>query len=176
MPTIQEKPIQADTHRDPVTKAPDFHPVGTGVGAAAGGVAAGAAIGSVAGPVGTLVGAAAGAIAGGLAGKAVARRIDPDAEDAHWQENYARESYVSPGASYDDYRPAYRHGVSSFETYQGRSFDEVDNDLGREWDNGARGNSKLSWDQAKHATRASWQRLSDTVERAIPGDSDHDGR
>ncbi len=161
--------------RDPITKAPDFHPVGTGVGAAAGGMAAGAAVGTVAGPVGTLVGAAAGAVAGGLAGKAAAHRIDSDEEDAYWQENYGSRSYVNTGASYDDYRPAYRFGVQSYSSYPGRSFDEVDGELGRNWDT-ARGDSKLSWDHAKHAVRDSWQRLSDRVERAIPGDSDRDGR
>jgi hypothetical protein len=35
-----------------------------------------------------------------------------------------------------------------------------------------RGASRLSWDQAKHASRAAWHR----VERAIPGDLDRDGR
>ena len=100
--------------RDPITKAPDFHPVGTGIGAAAGGVAAGAAVGTVAGPVGTLVGAAVGAVVGGLAGKAAAHRIDSDMEDAYWQENYSSRSYVNPDATYDDYRPAYRFGVNSY--------------------------------------------------------------
>ena len=36
----------------------------------------------------------------------------------------------------------------------------------------AKGNSKLGWEKAKHATRAAWDR----VERAIPGDSDRDGK
>lgn len=161
--------------KDPITKAPDFHPVGTGVGAAAGGVAAGAAIGTVAGPVGTLVGAAAGAVAGGLAGKAVAHRIDSDEEDAYWQSNYSSRSYINPGTTYDDYRPAYLYGVRSYGDYPGRPFDEVDTELGQKWDS-ARGDSKLSWDHAKHAVRDSWNRLSDRVERAMPGDSDGDGR
>jgi hypothetical protein len=45
----------------------------------------------------------------------------------------------------------------------------------RDWD-GAKGTSKLTWENAKHAARDSWQRLSDFVERATPGDSDHDGK
>lgn len=164
------------THaKDPVTGAPDFHPVGTGVGAAAGGIAAGAAIGTVAGPVGTVIGAAVGALAGGLAGKAVAHRVDPDVEDAYWQENYTTRSYVSPGSTYDDYRPAYRYGVNSYSENAGRSFDDVEGELGTRW-NAARDKSSLSWDHAKHAARDSWSRVSDTVERAIPGDSDRDGK
>ena len=34
----------------------------------------------------------------------------------------------------------------------------------------------LEWEQARHATRDAWQRLSDRVERAVPGDSDRDGK
>jgi hypothetical protein len=165
----------SSAHRDPVTDAPDFHPVGTGVGAAVGGIAAGAAVGSVAGPVGTLVGAAVGAVTGGLAGKAVARKVNVDEEDAYWREYHGRESYVGTNPSYDDYGPAYRYGASNYNAFQGRPFDDVEDDLGRGWDD-ARGRSSLSWDQAKHATRASWQRISDTFERAIPGDSDRDGK
>jgi len=37
-------------------------------------------------------------------------------------------------------------------------------------------NSKLEWERAKAATRDSWQRVSDTIERAVPGDSDRDGK
>ena len=57
----------------------------------------------------------------------------------------------------------------------GRSFDEVESDRGRDWST-SRGSSKLEWENAKHATRDAWQRLSDRVEKAIPGDSDRDGR
>ena len=39
-----------------------------------------------------------------------------------------------------------------------------------------RGKSSLEWDRAKHATRDAWNRVSDAVERAVPGDSDRDGK
>jgi len=164
-----------NAHRDPITGAPGSHPVGTGLGAAAGGLAAGAAAGTVAGPVGTVVGAAVGAIAGGLAGKGIAEAIDPTAEDAYWRDSYSSRPYVESGSSYDDYGPAYRYGVDTYSNYVGREFDDVDAELGRGW-NRVRGTSRLDWDRAKFAARDSWQRLSDTVERAIPGDSDHDGK
>ena len=162
-------------NRDPLTGAPGAHPVGTGVGAVAGGVAAGAAAGTVAGPVGTVIGAAVGAIVGGLAGKGVAETIDPTAEDAYWRENYKSRDYVPSGAGYDEFGPAYAYGVNAFGRNPDRSFDDVEGDLGRDWDRN-RGNSSLTWDRAKSATRDSWQRLSDTVERAVPGDSDRDGK
>ena len=155
------------------------HPVGTGVGAAVGGIAGAAATGAVAGstvgPVGTVVGAVAGAVVGGLAGKGIAHLIDPAAEDAYWRDSYSSRPYVTPGATYDDYGPAYRYGVDSFGRYEGRLFDDVETDLERDWDR-AKGKSKLTWQNAKHATRDSWERVSDAVERAIPGDSDRDGK
>jgi len=164
-----------DKNRDPVKKVTGSHPVGTGVGAVAGGIAAGAAAGTVAGPVGTAAGAVAGAVAGGLIGKGVAEMVDPKAEDAYWRDNYSTRPYVTSGASYDEYGPAYRYGVDALTRYPGRKFDEVEPELGRRWDS-ARETSRLDWNRAKQATRDSWQRVSDAVERAIPGDSDHDGK
>jgi hypothetical protein len=114
-------------------------------------------------------------VVGGLAGKGVAEPIDPTAEEAYWRDNYSSRPYVTRGATFDDYGPAYRYGVDSYGRYEGREFDEVESDLSRDWQR-AKGNSKLTWDNAKHATRDSWQRVSDAVERAIPGDSDRDGK
>ncbi len=170
-----DTPVRDDLNRDPLTGALGSHPVGTGVGAALGGAAAGAAAGTVVGPVGTVIGAAVGAIVGGFAGKGVAEAIDPTAEDAYWRDNFKDRPYAVGGSSYDEYGPAYRYGVDSFGQYPGRSFDDVERDMSRDWDS-ARGTSSLDWDRAKHATRDAWDRLSDTVERATPGDSDRDGK
>ncbi|MDR6857363.1 glycine zipper domain-containing protein [Variovorax guangxiensis] len=153
----------------------------TGVGAAVGGVAggvaggaaAGAAVGGMTGPVGAAVGAAVGAVAGALAGRAV--KADPAEEDAYWRDNYTGRPYVESGSTYDDYAPAYRYGVDAYSRYPDRRFDDVEPELSRDWGT-ARGRSSLEWERAKHATRDAWQRLSDKVERAIPGDSDRDGR
>ena len=166
---------RSDENRDPISGKPGAHPVGTGIGAAAGGMAAGAAAGSVAGPVGTVIGAAAGAVAGGLAGKAIAERIDPTVEEAYWRENYTSKPYIRSGSTFDDYGPAYMYGVENYGRFQGASFDEVESDLARDWQR-AKGKSSLAWEDARHATRDSWQRLSDTIERATPGDSDRDGK
>jgi len=54
-------------------------------------------------------------------------------------------------------------------------FEDVEPDLARDWAV-SRGASRLEWEDAKHATRDAWTRLSDRVERAIPGDFDGDGR
>jgi hypothetical protein len=161
----------------------DSRPVAKGVGAAVGGVtggvaggaAAGATVGGVTGPVGAAAGAVIGAVAGAMAGKALAKAVDPAAEDSYWRDNYSSRPYVRSNAPYDDYAPAYRYGVDSYSRYSDRRFDEVEPELSRDWGQ-ARGRSSLEWDDARHATRDAWQRLSDTVERATPGDSDRDGR
>ena len=158
------------------------HPVATGVGAVVGGVAggvaggaaAGAAVGGFTGPVGAAVGAVVGALAGALAGKGIGNAADPVVEDAYWRSNYSSRPYAS-GSTYDEYRPAFGYGVDAYTRYPDRTFDEVEPELGRDW-NSKRGSSSLEWDRAKHATRDAWQRASDRVERAIPGDSDRDGK
>lgn len=168
---MNENQQQQDANRDPLTGTPGAHPVGTGLGAAAGGMAAGAAAGTVAGPLGTIAGAAVGAVLGGLAGKAVGEALDPTVENAYWQKTYSKESYYQTGLSYDDYAPAYRIGYQGRVKYAGRKFDDVERDLESGY-NSAKGTSKLGWEKAKHASRAAWDR----IERAIPGDSDRDGK
>jgi hypothetical protein len=150
---------------DPITKAPGAHPVGTGIGAAAGGaagiggaIAAGAAMGTVAGPVGTAVGAAVGAVAGGLIGKGVAEGVNPTAEEKYWRQTYASRPYVTAGTPYDQYGPAYKYGWESHARHSGKSFDEIETDLARDWDK-SKGKSSLKWDQAKPASRDAWDRV-----------------
>jgi hypothetical protein len=79
---------------------------------------------------------------------------------------------VNAGASFDDYRPAYRYGLYARGHHGDRQWDDsLESDLGRDWDR-HRGASKLSWDNAKHAVRDAWHSL----ERVMPGDTDRDGR
>jgi hypothetical protein len=159
------------------------HPAAKGVGAVVGGVtggvaggaAAGAAVGGMTGPVGAAVGAAVGAVVGAVAGKGLAKAADPAVEESFWRDNYTSRPYVGTGANYDDYGPAYRYGVESYSKYPDRSFDEVEPELSRDWSS-ARGRSSLEWDNAKHASRDAWHRVSNAVERAVPGDSDRDGK
>lgn len=79
---------------------------------------------------------------------------------------------VNEGASFDDYRPAYRYGMYAKSHHGDRDWDDsLESDLGRDWDR-HRGQSKLSWERAKHAVKDAWHR----VEHRMPGDADHDGR
>ena len=127
----------------------------------------------VAGPIGTAIGAAAGTLVGALAGRGVAETINPAQEDEYWCDTYKTRSYVDPDMTYADYGPAYRYGIESYGRHHGRDFDAVEPELGRGWE-GAKGNSRLTWERAQLATKDAWRRLSDTLERATPGDSDGD--
>jgi hypothetical protein len=163
---------EPDANRDPISGAPGAHPVGVGTGAAAGGVT-GAAIGAIGGPIGAGIGAAVGAVAGGLVGKGVAEGVNPTAEDEYWRNNFQTRDYVDRNGRYEDYQPAYQAG---WETYasardRARSFDEVEPDLSRQWQQ-RRGSSSLGWDKARLAARDAWDR----IECAMPGDFDRDGR
>lgn len=162
--------------KDPEAKKNTGTGVGAVAGAAAGGVAggaaAGAAVGGMTGPVGAAVGAAVGAVAGAMMGRKAA---DPALEDKYWRENYSTRPYAQKDVTYDEYSPAYRAGVESYSRNPGRSFDEVEPELRNTWGT-TRGKSSLDWDRAKPAARDAWERVSNNIERAIPGDSDKDGR
>ncbi|RYY70051.1 MAG: DUF2383 domain-containing protein, partial [Comamonadaceae bacterium] len=145
-----------DMNRDPITDEPGAHPVGTGVGAT-GGALAGAAAGTIAGPIGTMVGGVIGAVVGWLAGKAAAEAVNPTAEEAHWRDNYTREPYYETGRTFDDYGPAYRHGVSA-RLQHDTDWEAAEPRLASEWEN-QRAGSGLSWEQARPASRAAWDRV-----------------
>lgn len=147
---------EPDLNRDPITDEPGAHPVGTGVGAA-GGAVAGAAAGTIGGPIGTLVGGVIGAVVGGLAGKAAAEAVNPSTEEAHWRENYASEPYVEQGRSFDDYGPAYMHGVRGRMEHE-TDWEAAEPRLASEWSN-SRASSGLNWEQARPASRAAWDRV-----------------
>lgn len=145
---------------------------GAAAGGVVGGATAGALVGGMTGPAGAAVGAAVGAVAGAVMGKKAA---DPAIEDKYWRENHGTRPYARKDVEYDHYSPAYRAGVESYNRNQGRSFDEVEPELQRDWGR-ARGNSSLEWEHARPAARDAWDRVSNATERAIPGDSDKDGR
>lgn len=145
---------------------------GAALGGVAGGATAGALAGGVTGPVGAVIGAAVGAVAGAVMGN---RAADPALEDNYWRENHSNRPYAQKDVGFDEYQPAYRAGVESYNKNPGRSFDDVEPELGSNWSR-ARGKSSLEWEHAKPAARDAWERLSNATERAIPGDSDKDGR
>lgn len=99
-----------------------------------------------------------GAVVGGLAGEAVGELVDPTVEDGYWREHYAHEPYAEKGLSYDDYGPAYRTGYEGRARYGDRSFDDVQAELGADYDR-TKGNSRLGWEKGKSAACAAWDRI-----------------
>ena len=89
----------------------------------------------------------------------------------HWQDNFKDEPYYNERYSWDDYDPAYRYAQKSYDENPNTRFDDLETRLEAGWDI-AKGKSKLAWADAKQAMRSAWDRL----ERAMPGDSDRDGR
>ena len=81
----------------------------------------------------------------------------------------------SSGGSYEDYEPAYRYGsdLGTNARYRGRGWSDIESDARRDWESR---NPSDGWERFKSAVRRGWERTSDAVERAIPGDSDRDGR
>jgi hypothetical protein len=92
--------------------------------------------------------------------------------DRYWADRYSGQNYFQKDQSYEDYRPAYRYGTYARSRYAGREWDDrLEQDLASGWDR-FKGTSRLSWEKAKLAVRDGWH----SVERAMPGDADRDGR
>ena len=170
---MSDRPIsKPDLNEDPVTGEPGSHPVGTGIGSASG-AATGALIGMLGGPIGAGIGGVAGAIVGGLIGKGIGEAVDPT-EDAYWRETHTERDYYNDDYSYDDYEPAYRMGYTLADaehehhdavvrphvesgTTEGHTYDDSDAELERLYGE-RRGESRLDWDDARHAVRDAYKR------------------
>jgi hypothetical protein len=146
------------------------HNIGAGTGAMTGAVA-GAAIGSAAGPAGSAVGAVVGGLVGAKAGDSIAEAINPTDYTDHFRKEYTAAPYYIGGSEWRDYEPAYKYGYDTYGQYRGRKFDDVEAELGRNWD-ASRANSRLAWNDARQAVRDGWHH----IERNLPGDADRDGR
>jgi hypothetical protein len=181
-----------EIHRDPLTGAPDAHPVGAGVGAAVGAGTGGALLGAggavfggtsvgmmalgmplawVVGPIGAAVGAVAGGIVGGLLGKKVGHTQDARFEDSYWNARFHTRPYVVADTTFEDYQPAYRYGFEARLAHEGRRFDDIEPELRDGWEK-ARGESRLTWGEARPAVRDEWDRMdqamADSVKPANP--------
>lgn len=150
--------VKGDSNRDPITGEPGAHPVGVGAGAASGSIAGAVIGGAVAGPIGVGVGAVVGAVTGAMAGKGAAEAINPTAEHEFWRVEYKNRPYFTTGTPYEQYGPAYQYGIVSYEKYKGKTFIEVEPQLGRDWES-RRGQSKLSWMHSKEAAQDAWLRV-----------------
>ena len=130
------------------------HVIASGTGALAGAVA-GAAVGALAGPLGMAVGAAAGSILGAGAGDSLAEVVNPTAYEDYWKDHFLKASYYTAGREWSDYQPAYKLAHSAHDTNRGRTFDDIEDELQRKWDD-TRGGSRLTWVDARGAVQDGW--------------------
>ena len=148
---VAQEPIDAET------AAREVKSVGAGGGMVAG-AAAGAAVGMVGGPVGVFVGGTVGAILGALGDYAAVDATDPDY--SYWRDNFRDQpGFVGDYNFEDDYSPAYRLGYQGRTRYVGKTWQEADADLARDWD-AVKGKSRVTWDEARAAGHAAWHRES----------------
>lgn len=80
----------------------------------------------------------------------------PLSEAEYWRDAYAGEPYRDPARSAGDYGPAYELGWVSYQLYGG-PFDVAERVVANDW-LVRKGVSTLSWEEARPAVRAAWQR------------------
>lgn len=85
-------------------------------------------------------------------------RVDPEREDAYWQQAYWAEPYYRSECGWDDYAPAYCVGYIGFAQYGGK-FDDAEKSLCANWVR-IKGDSCLSLEEAMQAIRAAWDHAS----------------
>lgn len=77
------------------------------------------------------------------------------AEESYWRFRFANEPYRAKGYDFDDYAPAYRIGYAAHARYPGRSLEDIEPLLERDYA-AIRGSSPLAWIAAREATHAAW--------------------
>src|SRR4051794_29297911 len=82
--------------------------------------------------------------------------VYPAAEADYWRKAHAGDPYFDSARSFEDYQPAYELGWTGYSRYGGE-FDTADRVLANDWAV-LKGVSRLSWEQARPACRAAWQR------------------
>jgi hypothetical protein len=85
------------------------------------------------------------------------RRYSAQVEDLYWSENFWKEAYFDADYDYEDYAPAYCVGYSGCAQYGG-CFEDAEKSLCANFVR-IKGDSRLSWEQAREPIRAAWQRV-----------------
>lgn len=96
----------------------------------------------------------------------------PGSEVEYWREAYSREPYYESGRIFEDYAPACELGWISYSMYRGE-FDAADRVMANDWEV-RKGVSTLSWDQARPAARAGWQRAENAQSYVTDGSAGRD--
>ncbi len=91
----------------------------------------------------------------------------PDSEMQYWRDAYTSEPYFEEGRHFEDYSPAYEIGWTGYHDYGGE-FDTAECVMATDW-TVHKGISSLSWEQARAASRAAWQRAENAREFTTDG-------
>ena len=84
--------------------------------------------------------------------------LDWTAEDDYWRTNYRNRPYIGSETNYERWQPGYRYGWESAHRYQGKQWNDVENDLRTGWDRFEH-RSESTWEQMKAAVRDGWDRM-----------------
>ena len=84
-------------------------------------------------------------------------------EEKYWQENWRTRPYAAADLGFDYYKPAYQYGYEASRQYRGRSWNDVEGDLRREWED-YKYRGKTTWDRARDAVRDAWNRATSNVD------------
>jgi hypothetical protein len=92
---------------------------------------------------------------------------DPASGKIDWREHHSAQPYAAGKYSYDDYAPAYHTAHAAYEKHAGKEFDEIEDDVALDYEKHHPGTA-LPWDEARHAVRSAWDRLSGVVSPRDP--------
>jgi hypothetical protein len=122
-------------------------------------------------PSPAVTGIAAGAVAGAVQGSQV--RADPAAEHAYWQQHFRELPSDPVNAPYEQYAPAFqsgweiRGGCCDQASADVSSFAAVEGSLRDRWQQQPAA-ADLSWDMARDAVRAAWERVEQAIGAGEP--------
>ncbi len=87
---------------------------------------------------------------------------NPAQDDKFWREHHEAQPYAKGEHGYEHYAPAYKTAAEGYTKHEGRPYAEIEDDLALDYEK-HRAGSALPWDEARHATKAAWEKLSQTV-------------
>lgn len=85
-------------------------------------------------------------------------------DDNYWRQNHSSRPYTEKGANYEDYQLAYHTGHEGCDRYFGKSFDEAETELKRDYESllAQKSGTGLAWDKVKDAVRDAWDQAGTT--------------
>jgi len=75
--------------------------------------------------------------------------------------------YATEELHYEHFAPAYRVGYEGAAKHPGKTFEEIEDDLALDYSKHQPG-AALPWDQARHASKAAWDKVSGVVSPRDP--------